>query len=290
MSGFSSLDDINLETVTNGKSDTAFWVRTINTGATSAAGMWHDTFSGGGTGGTGVITGTAATGVALDSSTLGSLPISYPVTFPDERYALRFYAQTAAATATPGVIVLTDLLYIYPSCQVNAGTTLFVNTAPKPTRLGTGEGVEVSAIVSTVHGTNSPILQINYDNSAGVNNFSLLSAPAASSPVGRLYAAGGTANVLSSPYMPLNQTEGGVRQLTQYSVSANGTTGTVTFVLHRPVLEIPLVAANVPSLENYIGEFMPKVDDDACLAMFVLVGGALPTGQTITTSLRHGWG
>lgn len=290
MPGFTSLDDFITETTVNGKSAISSFIRTINTGATSAAGSWHDTFSGGGTGGTGVLTGTAGLGTAMSASTAGAIPFGAGV-LPDLRYVTRFSAQAASATAVPGVILLTDLLYIYPSCTVTAPATTLSNAAARPARFGSGAGVQASAIVASALGAATPLLTLTYTNSSGTGSRTgRLSAAAVSHPVGRLLSGTATAGTLAGPYMTTDTGDVGVQQIDSYAITSGGTTGTVSFVLHRPILEIPLIAANAPAFESYIGADMPQIDDDSCLAMFVLVGGALVAAQTITGSMRHAWG
>lgn len=116
-------------------------------------------------------------------------------------------------------------------------------------------------------------------------------ASANSLPVGSMFTAGGSAAVLGSNNMNLAAGDSGVRQLDSYTI-ASGTTGTVTFMLHRPIASIPLVAANVAGERDFLFNLpsLPKIEDDACLAFFVLIGGATVASQQISYELGMGWG
>ena len=73
--GFSSADALYNAITVNGQTLAIPFTKTIYTGATSAAGRWHECLSVGGTGGAMTLTGTAGTGIACTSSTVGALPI-----------------------------------------------------------------------------------------------------------------------------------------------------------------------------------------------------------------------
>jgi hypothetical protein len=91
--------------------------------------------------------------------------------------------------------------------------------------------------------------------------------------------------------MNLANGDSGVRQLDSYTL-ASGTTGTITYMLHRPIATIPLVAANVAGERDFLFNMpsLPKIDDDACLGFFLLTGGALTAGNQVTVDMTMAWG
>lgn len=288
---FTSLDDI-LSEIGAGKFSRLTGFRTLNTGATSVAGRWHDTFAGGGHGGVGVLTGTAGLGTALSSSTAGAIPQITSSVSTDTKHLLSIQAVTSGSTVVPAQLVLTDLLYMYTSCVVTGTPTTLSNAAGKPTRFDNGRGVMASAIVATAIGAASPVLTMSYtDQSGNASNTGAFAASANSLPVGSMFTAGSAAAVLGSPNMNLAAGDSGVRQLDSYTL-ASGTTGTVTFMLHRPIASIPLVAVNVAGERDYLVNIpsLPKIEDDACLAFFVLIGGATVVNQQISYELGTAWG
>lgn len=269
--------------------------RIINTGATSVAGRWHEAFAvSNGTGGIGVLTGTAGLGAAMNTSDAGALPLSPAQVTPDVRHLMAMSARSAATTLTPGEMRLFDLLYKYTSCAVATGAgTALNNAAAKPTRLGTGEGVRCCCVVAgTAIGAASPVITVSYTNQAGTTGRTgYFAASANSQPIGSLLTGAAVAAVLSGPEMLMQAGDTGIQKIDSYTV-ASGTTGAVTFILYRDLADVPLIAANTPGERDYLSSQpqMPIVDDDACLAEFVMIGGALTANQPLISTLLFNWG
>ena len=287
---FSTLDDLISE-IGASKFQRSTGFRTINTGATSVAGRWHECMGGTGSGGAMTLTGTAGVGVALSSATSGAFPQQTPNVSTDTKHLLTMSAVTPAATAVPGFLVLTDLLYMYPSCVLTGTPTTLNSGAARPTRFNNGVGVQCTGIVATAVGAATPSLTLTYTDSGGTgSNTGNLTASANSLPVGSCFT-GGTVATLGSLYMNLANGDSGVRLLDSYTI-ASGTTGTITFMLHRPIATIPLVAANVAGERDFLFNMpsLPKIDDDACLGFFLLTGGALTANNQVQVDLGMAWG
>lgn len=290
---FTGIDDLVSE-IAAGKFQRLTANRILNTGATSAAGRWHEAFAvSNGTGGIGVLTGTAGVGAARDTSSVGALPISPVSVSTDTRHVLSMMAVTPSTVMVPGLVKLVDMLYVYPSCVVTtgAGTTLN-NGAAKPSRFGAGEGVKAMCIVAgTAIGAASPIITVTYTNQAGVaGRTGYFAASAASQPIGSLIT-GAQINVLSGPDMITQAGDTGVQSIQSYS-TATGTTGAVSFVLYRDICEVPIVAANTAGERDFLNQLpsLPIVADNVCLAEIVCVGGALTANQSLVTTIQLGWG
>ena len=57
---------------------------------------------------------------------------------------------------------------------------------------------------------------------------------------------------------------------------------------HTPLADEAIDAANIPNmLEWILGE---RIYDDACLGMFIQIGGAATVGQTVAGSFQTVWG
>lgn len=289
---FSGFDDIITE-AGNGKKQRITGNRIINTGATTAAGRWHEAFAiSNGMGGIGVLTGTAGVGVARDGTSPGALPINPVNVTPDTRHLMAGAAVVYTALAVPGVAKFIDILYIYPSCNVSTGAgTTISNAAGKPARFNNGKDVKLGAIVVGALGAASPILTCTYvDQDGNTGNTGFLACGSNSLPVGCLLTGAAVA-ALGGPEMIMAAGDSGVRELTSYSV-ASGTTGTVTFFLYRDLGDVPLLQATLMSERDFLSQIpsLPQVDDSACLTALVLSGGALTANNIISLTLQLQWG
>ena len=289
---FNGVDAI-VTSKTAGKTRRTNFNRTVVTGATSAAGRWHELLSGAGTGGPMTLTGTAGAGIACNGATAGRLPIG-PNVASDLQHLISMLAVTGGATLAPATLLLTDIIHLYPSCVLTGAPTALSNhpvwTGTGDTRMTNANGVQASLIVTSATTAASGQITPTYVDEAGNSQAapSPLYAPATATPIGALYGQTSTAVTVGGPYMPLAAGDIGVRQITSYTINTGATSGVGCFVLHRPIEEIPLAAANVPGLLEWIlGE---RIYDDACLGFLIQIGGAATVGQQITGSLKTVWG
>lgn len=284
---FSSHNDLLAE-ITAGKFLRLPFYRVVNTGATTAAGRWHECFAGNGTGGIGVLTGTAGAAQAYSAASPGALPIGAAVT-PDTRHLLGMSAVAATSLLPPSMLLLVDLLLAYPSLSVSSPTALS-NGVSLP-RYATGDGVQAAAVVTSALGAASPTFTLTYTDSDGnTGNTGTLASPVNSAPIGCMLG-GGTAASAIAPMMPLAAGDRGVRSVQSYSI-ASGTTGAAAIILYKPLATLPLAAANLASERDFLFALpsLPQIEDGACLALFALVGGALTTNQVVTGHLDLAWG
>lgn len=291
MSGYSGIDDYTTQITTNGKKLTIDFNRIVNTGATSVAGRWHEAFAGLGTGGQGVLSGTAGQGIAFTRSNTGALPLNADVSTAT-RHLINGHVFTAAATAVPGIVKLIDLLYAYPACVVTGTPTTLADTATRPARLtGNPAGVQLGCVVVGAIGAAQPILTVTYrDQSDSTTGTCAFAASANSQPVGSLFTASAVAGILSGPNGSLASGDTGVAGVNSYTL-ASGTTGTVTFILYREIATFPLPAVGIAGERDFFTgtPTLPLIDDDACLTFLVQPGGALTANQVISGELAYGW-
>lgn len=290
--GFSSFNDFLSEANSAGKILTLPFLRTIQTGATSAAGRIHECFTGTGTGGAHVWTGAAGSAQTTTSANLGALPINAAVT-PDTRHLVSLGLTTAATTAVPGVAMLVDILGYHPACIVSTGAGSTITGITLPARSASNADVQVCAIVQGVLGAASPTITVTYTNSGGTGSRTgTIVSPVNSAPVGTILG-GGTAAQLCAPVMTLQAGDTGVQSIQSYT-TASGTTGTVAFVFFRLItpLPMPLVAANTSTEREFMFQLpgLPRIYDGSCLSVFVQVGGALVVSQVIHGAYTMAWG
>lgn len=293
--GFTSLDDLVNEVTTNGKTHRIMGSRVVNTGATTAAGRWHECFASSGLGGTGVLTGTAGLATTCDSTTTGALPLNAAVT-PDTRHLTTAYIVTNSTVMTPGTAVLIDLLLFYPSCVATGTPTTLNNTATMPTRWGgtLGTGCQIGGVAVTAgFSAANQSYTLTYTNSAGTGSrTATLVAGSNSTPVGGLLG-GGVAGSGNTPAAGLQAGDLGVRSIQSYTIGTASTTGNLTLFLYRPIMTIPLIGANVAGERNFLTQLgypLPYIPDGACLTWLVNVGGATTVSQSIFFDLNMAYG
>lgn len=283
--GFSSVDDLVSEITTGGKFFRSTFQKTSINGATSAAGRWHSLAQGTGIPGPITYSGAAGTATVLNSSTNGALILNASGVSPDTRHILTMQALTPSTVVTPASLILCDFLLYYPACVVTGAATTLTNTATLP-RYTDGKGVMCIVETQTANGATQPALTLNYRDTADNDQAGLvMTSPVASTPIGSLYQYNGGC------FLPLAAGDTGVKRINSYTL-ATGTTGTVAFVLVKPICEIPILAANTASERDFLSQLpsLPKIEEDACLGFIMLIGGAMTTLQTVMGKVEMGWG
>jgi hypothetical protein len=289
---FASYDQY-INAVTTGQAGRVSFQRVINTGATSAAGRWHEALSAaGGTGGAMTLTGTAGTGIVCNASTVGGIPVGANVSTAT-RHLTSMTVYTPSTTAVPGMVLLTDIIHIYPSLVVVTTPSTLSNhptwTGTGDTRMTNANGVQASMLLTTASSAAGQITLTYVDQagSAGQAQTGSLYGPVAAHPAGCFFAQTSATATNGGLVMSLGAGDFGVRQVSSYAINTGATAGTGCIILHRPIAYIPLLAANTPTVFDFTSgpNPFPRIYDDACLGMFVMVGGALTTNQVIAGEL-----
>lgn len=294
--GFTTVDALYNAITNSGQILSVPFTKTINTGATSAAGRFHELFSAGGTGGATVLTGTAGTGLPKSSTDVGALPIGPAVETSQTKHLLSITINTPATTLTPAMLVLTDLIHVYPSLVMVTTPSTLTNhptfTGTGDTRLTDAEGIQLSALLTTASSAAGQITP-NYRDQGGADQATARSmhGPVAAHPAGALYGDTGVTATPGGYVAPLAADDYGVQRVNSYAINTGATGGTGAFLLHRPICTIPLAAANTPTVIDFTtGPIrLPRIYDGAHLGFFVQIGGALTTGQVINGELVFGW-
>lgn len=184
------------------------------------------------------------------------------------------------------MLLLTDIIHIYPSLALITTPSTLSNhptwTGTGDTRMTSAAGVQASLVVTTALTAGNGAITPTYTNSAGVGSKvspRALQAPVATAPVGCLYGDTGVAVTVGGPYMPLVAGDLGVQSIQSYAITVGGTSGVGSLILHRPIKEIPLAAVNTPTMMEWLID--ERIYDDACLGLFLQIGGAATTGQTV---------
>ena len=293
---WTSIDAFIADITANGKFAKLMFNRTIQTGATSVAGRWHELLSAGGTGGSMVLTsGSPGAGIVCNRATVGALPLNANVA-NDIRRLITFGGISGIATVVPAWLLLTDIIHIYPSCALTGTPSTLSN---HPTWTGTGDirmtnpvGVQASLALTTAGTAGNGRIAVTYrdelNNASAVDFFS----PSTTPPIGSMYGHTGAVVTVGGPFLPLAAGDIGVKQIDSYSITTGLTAGVGAMILHRPIATIPLAAVNLAGERDFLSGFpiLPRIHDDACLGMFIQVGGALVAGAAVAGEINYGWG
>lgn len=277
--------DTLLAAYSAGQSSKGLYYKTSSNGATSAAGRWHEFFTAAGIPTAGTFSGTAGVATQMTAATQGAINTGTASVSPDVKNLAKWRIQTPTSTVVPATFYLVDYLLYYPSCVVTGTPTTLNNTATLP-RYTTGDGVACIVAVQTALGAASPALTLTYTDEAGnTGNAGLaLTSPANSAPISALFLNNG------SPFLPLAGADKGIRKIDSYTL-ASGTTGTVAFILVKILAEIDVYAINTGVQANFISDLpsFPKIEDNACLGIIGVVGGAMVTSSIIGGTIDTVW-
>jgi hypothetical protein len=239
------------------------------------------------------LTGSAGTGVAFTSATTGALPIG-PDVATDIRNLTEMLVTTGGATLAPALVMLTDIIHVYPSCALTGTPSTMSNhptwTGTGDTRMTNANGVMCSLVVTTAGTAGNGALTPTYYDQAGNSTAAprAMMAPSTTAPIGSLYGDTGTAVTVGGPFMPLAAGDLGVQRIASYTIGTGLTTGVGAFVLHRPIAYVPIAAIALAGAREWM--LGPRVYDGACLGMFINIGGAATVGQTIVGNIEMVWG
>ena len=269
-----------------GKTRKGIFQKATSNGAASAAGRYHELFTATGIPAAGSFTGTAGVATVMNASTQGALNAGNATVTPDIKHLLLGEAFSPTATVVPSRLLIMDFLLYYPALVVTGAPTTLNNTATLP-RYTTGEGVMGFVCVQSALGATQPALTFTYTDQAGnAGNVALaMTSPANSAPVSTCFQNNG------GLFIPLVGTDTGIRSVQSYTL-ATGTTGTVALVLAKVLADIPIYVINTSTKVSYAVDqtSLPIVQDNACLGMVMLAGGAMVASASIQGSVDTVWG
>jgi hypothetical protein len=254
-----------------------------NAGA-SAAGRWHEFFTANGIPTAGSWAGSAGIGTQLSGASTGAFNVGTASVSPDIKNLLSMKIQSPTATLVPATFYLVDYLFYYPACVVTGTPTTLDNTATLP-RYTNGIGVFPIIAVQTALGAASPALTLSYrDPADNDQNGLVMTSPGNSAPISTLFLNNG------SPFLPLAGSDTGVKRINSYTL-ASGTTGTVSMVLVKVLAEIDLYAINTGVLVDFVSQIpsFPKIEDNACLGLIGVCGGAMAASSVFSGTLTTVW-
>lgn len=157
-----------------------------------------------------------------------------------------------------------------------------------------GAGVQLFTTVTSALGVGTPSMRVTYTNAAGVAGRltpGTLPISKASAAIGLLDVSGTGAGKYG-PFYPLAAGDAGIRSLEQTNLSATHTSGSLAYVLARPLTTIPMAALGVITERDLMNQLpsLPQIQDGACLAWLLFNGAATPTNSSYYGHLDVAWG
>jgi hypothetical protein len=269
MPGFSSYDDIILETSTNGKIAQRPFFK-LST-APEVAGQLHTVWKQGGIPGAGADPATTP-GTAY-SSTAGGITLQNEAT--DYKFLLRL---EATANANCNLIVYDRLVGVSGLALGSTGNkTVSSTTLPRYTD---GVGVEAWLELTTASTANVGVVSMNSYTDSDDNT---------TQAGGTVTFAAAAQNIDSMFVLPLAAGDVGVKACATINVATATTAGIANFLLVKRLFQIPLIA-NVGTVIDYTRGYpgMPRIYDGATLALAIVAGGTAAT--TVQGVMTFGWG
>jgi len=264
---------------------------------TTTTGNWYDLWPVGGAPGAGAYGGTAHTAKPHDDTEAGA--IWHDGNKSAETKHLSFFwggltDSSGAAGNSFTTIILYDRVLTYEAGTITNANVVMTNTLPAARYLGTagtatGDGLKPMVCVESLTGaTAANLTQFQYTDQDGNTLQSMPTTPtvatitAAATPTTTIGAriiapCTAAATLVWGPFLPLAVGDCGVQLIDNRTFSANNT-GTITWVLARPLAILPLPIAHDPTMMDTIigvasGE---RILDGACLSMIAWGPAALP--------------
>jgi hypothetical protein len=203
---------------------------------------------------------------------------------------------SAAATATPTIFQLVDIIGFIPVSTVTVtGVQAILGSQAYP-RYVDGKGVQAFIVPLTALGVGNPTLQLSYTNPAAAAGRLTPSAPSlpiatSACPAGQLlYSGTGIGKV--GPFMPLQAGDNGILSIQSINQNATLTSGVYVIVLCKPLGPmLPVTTLGVAAERDFFNQIpsLPIIPDGACLSWLQYAGAATPLNTPYYGSFQSVW-
>ena len=282
---FTSYDNL-ISNITSGNVFRTSWSKTHTTAP--VLGNWGDCWPVSGSPAAGAYGGAAFTAVQHDDTNAGALWTGGNVSTNTKHV---IFSAVNSSSGTP-TLYLYDRVITYDACTFNASASQnFTNTLAALRYNGSGlSGMKILATCQTLLGsTASNITTLTYTNQAGTGSQTMPTTPtvativSAAAPTANLGArviapATAAATLPWGPYIPLAAGDGGVRSITNWTTSA-ANTGTLCFVLARPLVVMPTSSAGITVTTDMVQQIagLERIYDGGCISILAYFPAATAT-------------
>lgn len=292
MTGFSSIKSID-NAISLGQYQECYFNKTSSANVIPAGGP-GELFTATGSPGPITFSGTAGVGTQLSNTSAGALiPLSEGAVSPLNRYLTKFQVTSSDAAFSPGIVILVDVLFYYPSLILNATETVLDNTS---TISRYTDGVGVKALVfnaATLGGAVTWTLDFIADDDGSSQTSAGVGGSSSSFVPSLIWASAGGTGANQGPLFPLTGTAQGIRSVTDYNNTGGNITGSVNLLLCRPLAMVPVNSRFITTEIDFVNQFisLPQIQDGACLGMIHIPGTATAAGGcNFSGSLQYVWG
>lgn len=187
-------------------------------------------------------------------------------------------------------MIMLDYLMYYPFIDEGDSEVQFMDNVESLPRYVDGKGVRMMA-VSLGSRSGGQTLQITYTNQDGVSGrvTPLIMGNNTSAVNGSLMNTSGTLTIQgSSPFLPLQDGDTGVRSVQSVRMISGVDTGIFALVLVKPLATTCFYDASTVSYKNHVsdsGLVPPKIENDAYIN-FIIVSNGVFSGQTLSGYLN----
>jgi hypothetical protein len=253
MTGFANYDQI-INALTTGKGQLIFFQKAS---ITSVAAFWYRLWTAAGFPGAGSEPSPALQGAVPTKDAAGALPIKNPIS-PAILHMLTFGAGGPAL----GSLMIYDRIWHVGGINLNINTLQSFTGTLAPTRHSDGIGNQLLIEITTVSGSTTTTITVNYTNTADQAKQATVTLPASAQPVNRVW------------FLSLASGDLGVKSVQSIQLSAaTGAAGVANLVMFNSA-ETAVVpwAANQWTERDLVLQManLPRILDDACLALMVL--------------------
>lgn len=187
-------------------------------------------------------------------------------------------------------MIMLDYLMYYPFIDEGYSGVQFMDNVESLPRYVDGKGVQMMA-VSLGSRSGGQTLQITYTNQDGVSGrvTPLIMCNNTSAVTGSLMNTSGTLAIQgSSPFLPLQGGDTGVRSVQSVCMISGVDTGIFALVLVKPLATTCFYDASTVSYKNHVsdsGLVPPKIENDAYIN-FIIVSNGVFSGQALSGYLN----
>jgi len=244
----------------------------------TSAGIWFDTSMSPGNPPAQYFIGSILNATVLSRSTDGGLQHGANVS-PSTKYLRSMTSMTSTALGLPMPIILSDYLMCYPFVDMSVTDQQDMVNTNTLTRYTDGKGVQVMAILTNA-GVGGQSFNFTYTNSEGVSGrISKTVIMNTATAIGSVITSSTNAlNQSGAPFIGLQGNDSGVRSIESVTM-LGADVGLFALVLVKPLFRTAINEITAPYEKDVllIGGDIPRIYDDAFLAMLVLPRSGLAT-------------